>query len=251
MKDILYGLRSIGLHDGDIVLLHSSLKSMGYVEDGQKAVIEAILRVIGSMGTLLVPTLTGKREDSKSNPPVFDVLNTPCWTGIIPETVRKMEASRRSCHPTHSISAIGYKKIELTKGHEKTCSPCDRESPYYKLAKLNGYILLLGVDQESNTFIHACEEEAGVPYHLQKDYTESKVIYYNGEHINVKNRLHEWNKKPTDFNKLDKLLYENKIMKLSKICDATARLIPAADMFDYTAQLLTKDPYFLLKDFLT
>lgn len=46
--EIVKALRSLGLGRGDIVLLHSSLISLGYVEGGADAVIKAFLDVIGN-----------------------------------------------------------------------------------------------------------------------------------------------------------------------------------------------------------
>jgi aminoglycoside 3-N-acetyltransferase len=235
-----------GLKPGDTVLIHSSLKSFGYVEGGADTVIRSLMDTIGEEGTLIVPALTGRREDSAVSPPVFDVSNTKCWTGIIPETVRNMESARRSLHPTHSVAAIGLKKEYITAGHENSNSPCDKKSPYYKNAMIRGYIMLAGVDQESNTSIHSCEEIAGVPYHLQKDAIEISITGYGGKKITVTNRLHNWEKPATDFNKLDEL-YENKgIMKKYVVGNSTIRLINAFDMFEFTINLLTNNPVYLL-----
>jgi aminoglycoside 3-N-acetyltransferase len=244
--DVEDGLHELEIKKGDTLLVHSSLKSFGSVSGGQKTVINAILNVIGEEGTLIVPTLTGKREDSRDDPPIFDVRITPCWTGIIPETVRNMEKTVRSYHPTHSVAAVGYYKKLITSQHESSYSPCDKNSPYFKLSKLNGYILLLGVDQESNTCIHSCEEIAEVGYHLQKEWTEVYIKDYDGNDIKIVNRLHNWNKPPTDFNKLDKLYSKNGIMKISKVCNSTVRLINAASLFDFTISLLRNNPEFLI-----
>ena len=236
----------LGLKKNDIVLIHSSLKSIGRVEGGADAVIDALLYVLGEEGTLIVPALTGKRENSPSNPPVFDVLKSPCWTGTIPETLRKRQEAIRSIHPTHSVSAIGAKKYEITKGHELSYSPCDDKSPYYKNAIMGGFILFIGVAQESNTSIHMCEELAQVPYHLQKEVTHMIATGYDGEKTVVKNRLHDWEKPETDFNKLDELYKTNTIMKIGKIGKSTTRLVNAASMLDFTVDLLRKEPLFLL-----
>jgi len=247
-ENMISGFRDLGLKNGDIVLVHSSLKSFGYVEGGADTVIDALLESVGDEGTIMVPTLRGKPTDSKENPPVFDVRHTPCWTGRIPETFRLRKEAIRSLHPTHSVAAIGAKKIILTEGNENSKSPCDENSPYYKNALLKGYIMLIGVDQESNTSIHSCEEIAGVPYHLQKEITEAYVIGYKGERIAVKNRLHDWNKPPTDFNKLDRIFYEKGIMRIGKIGNSIIRLIEADKMFEITIELLRRQPYFLVKN---
>ena len=238
--------RAAGLKCGDTVLLHSSLKSFGYVDGGAMTVIRSLMNTIGGEGTLMVPTLTGKREDSVACPPVFDVMKTKCLTGIIPETVRTMEGAERSLHPTHSVAAIGYRKDYVTKGHENSKSPCDEKSPYYRNAAIRGYILLAGVDQESNTSIHSCEELAGVPYHLQKEPVKISITGYGGNEVIVTNRLHNWEKPATDFNKLDELFLEKGIMKKFMAGKSLMRLINAADMYEFTIDLLKKNPEFLV-----
>jgi len=247
-SDIVSGFKELGLRKGDIVLLHSSLRSFGYVEGGAETVIASLLDTVGDEGCGMVPTLTGAITDGNSNPPVFDVSKTSCWTGVIPETFRINPRAKRSLHPTHSVAAIGMKTQKLIEGHEKGKSPCDECSPYYKNAMARGYILLIGVDQECNTTIHCCEEIAGVPYHLQEDVTKINIIGYSGECITILNRLHNWHKPPTDFNKFDEILLNKHIMKITKIGYSTIRLINAGDMLDTCVDILKKNPSFLLKN---
>ncbi len=45
--DIKKGLTSVGLNHGNVVLVHSSLSSFGYVEGGADAVIDALLEIVG------------------------------------------------------------------------------------------------------------------------------------------------------------------------------------------------------------
>lgn len=245
--DIGLGLKQGGIKSGDTVLVHSSLRSFGFVEGGADTVIQAFLDVLGEEGTLVLPELTGKYTDSPACPPVFDVLESACWTGRIPETGRKNPKARRSLHPTHSVSAIGGRRDELVSGHENGRSPCDEMSPYYKNCNWKGYILLIGVDQESNTTIHCCEEIAGVPYHLQKEITEVEITGYDKEKLIVRNYLHDWYKPATDFMHLDPFLEEKGIMRKIKIGASNIRLIDAAGMLEETVSLLRKDPMFLVK----
>jgi len=47
-------LRALGVAAGDVVLLHSSNKSLGYVVGGAQAFVQAMLDVLGPGGTLVV-----------------------------------------------------------------------------------------------------------------------------------------------------------------------------------------------------
>ena len=60
-KDIIIKeLTAIGLEKGDVVMVHTSLKSMGYVCGGAQAVIEALIEVVGENGTIMMPTQSWK-----------------------------------------------------------------------------------------------------------------------------------------------------------------------------------------------
>jgi len=87
--DLVADPRLLGLLAGATVLTHSSLRSLGWVDGDADTVIDALLEALGPVGTLLVPTLTGTEQGSPRRPPVFDSRATPCWTGRIPETLRR------------------------------------------------------------------------------------------------------------------------------------------------------------------
>ena len=54
-------LREVGLEKGDAVMVHTSLKRMGYVCGGAQTVIEALMEVVGENGTIMMPTQSWKR----------------------------------------------------------------------------------------------------------------------------------------------------------------------------------------------
>lgn len=240
------GLIQLGLRPGATVLVHSSLSSFGYVSGGADTVIDALLEVVGKDGTVMVPTLTGSERLSASNPPVFDVRHTPCWTGIIPETFRKRTEALRSLHPTHSVSAIGAQAKFLTEGHENCITPCGVNSPYHKLALVNGCVLLFGVDLNCCTLFHTVEEFANSPYHLQPEWVVAKIIDYVGIERRVKIKLHRYGSE-RDFPKMEPILLKEQAMSTGKIGRAIVRLINAKMLIELTLQKLVEDPEFLLK----
>ncbi len=243
-KDISLSLKKLGIKRGDGILVHSSLSSFGYVKGGADAVIDALLEAVGQEGTVLVPTLTGKDTDSPQNPPIFDVMKTPCWTGRIPTEFMKRPQSRRSLHPTHSVSGIGPLVPFLINGHENSITPCGKNSPYYRLAEKGGYILLIGVDQESNTTIHTAEELAEVPYHMQREPTDTTIIDYHGKRIIKRLYLHRWGV-PRRFQRIDGELERLGIMRKVKCEGSTLRLIKPMQMINWLVDRLRKDPWYL------
>ncbi len=244
--DISTGLRELGLRPGDSVLVHSSLSSFGYVVNGADAVIDALLEVVEGTGNVIVPTLTGTAEDGPDRPPVFDVRHAPCWTGRIPSVLMKRSEAKRSLHPTHSVAGIGPQVAVLEEGHEDCLTPCGELSPYYRLAVHGGYILLMGVDQESNTTIHTAEELAEVPYHMQKRTTETVVIDHRGIRHVKPMLLHDWGT-PRDFQRIDDQLLSLGIMKTGVIGNCTIRLIHSLSMIEWLVNILRKDPQYLCK----
>lgn len=248
-------LRQLGLTAGDVVLVHSSLSGLGYVDGGADAVIDALLAAVGPSGTVLFPTLTGSGDDGPNAPPVMDVLSTPCWTGRIPETARSRAGARRSLHPTHSVTAVGAKAEPYATGHEASASPCDEHSPYYRLISEGGYILLLGgVTQESNTTLHCLEELAAVPYHLQPEETDGIVIDLDGKPRIVRNRLHVWRNSrfpqghERDFLKVNEPLTSAGAIRCGHVGQSTAQLISARSLADVILPILERDPMFLLSE---
>jgi aminoglycoside 3-N-acetyltransferase len=240
------GLTRMGLPPGSIVLVHSSLSSFGHVEGGANTVIDALLKVVGENGTIVVPTLTGDERNSPENPPVFDPVNTSCWTGRIPETFRQCPAAIRSVHPTHSVAAIGPAADELTAEHILSISPCDELSPYGKIARrANGYILFLGVDHEVNTTFHHVEELVGVDYHMQGEFAKATLIM-GDERIERHYMLHRWDT-ARNFNIMDSILLERGIQRITRIGNAEIRLIAARRMVQVTAQCLKANPRFLVE----
>ncbi|MDQ3703782.1 MAG: AAC(3) family N-acetyltransferase [Chloroflexota bacterium] len=53
-SDIVVGLRRLGLEQGAVVEVHSSLSALGRVEGGADAVIDALQEVVGAVGTLVM-----------------------------------------------------------------------------------------------------------------------------------------------------------------------------------------------------
>lgn len=60
LKDVVRAVKELGVTQGDIVLVHSSLKSMGHVEGGAETVIGGFMEAVGADGTLVMPTLSQK-----------------------------------------------------------------------------------------------------------------------------------------------------------------------------------------------
>ena len=150
------GLRQLGLREGDKVLVHSSLSALGRVEGGADTVIDALLETVGPDGLVAVPTFGCE--------PPFDRRTSATPFGAIADRFWRRATAVRSLHPTHSVAAIGCGAEELVRDHEKAPTAYAEGTPYCKLAMSGGKILMLGVDQDRNTTLHAAEALVGAAY---------------------------------------------------------------------------------------
>ena len=162
-EDIKNTLTQLGVKSGDLVLFHSSLKSMGHVDGGPQTVIDAFLEQVGSDGTVVVPTLLNQSFSVAYD--IWDKNSTPSEVGIITEVFRTMPGALRSDNPTHSVAAYGKLAHELTKDHS-SYGPrlgCYGDyafsygSPWQKLYEHNAKMVFIGVTTLTGTMRHLVE----------------------------------------------------------------------------------------------
>ncbi len=246
VEQIAKALNRLGVAPGQTIFVHSSLRSFGWVEGGANTVIDALIKAVGPSGNVMMPTLTGSAELSPQNPPFFDVRNTPCWTGIIPETFRQRLEAHRSLHPTHSVACIGPDTARLLDRHHNCPTPCGRRSPYFRLAASNGLIVLLGVDLESVTLFHTVEELAHVPYHLQPKPVSATIIGYRGKAIKRTLYIHKYGD-VRNFSIMEPIMLKAGVLRTGKILESAARIINAHILLDLSLARLKRNPLFLLR----
>lgn len=239
--DIHKGLIELGLKRGSIVFVHSSLSKFGYVEGGADSVVDALIKTVGEEGTVAVPGFSFSLGKDGS---VFDVKNTPSEMGKIPETLRNRKGTYRSHHLTHSVVALGYKAKELTETHSVT--PCGKESPFRKLIDWGGYILLLGVSQNSNTTFHTIEEEKNLFYMKFKEIKNVFIVDEKGQKIHLPMKIHQ-PLKTYDFNRMDKSLKQSGAMQVTTIGESVVRLIDTKGLYKLVCKYLSRDSAALLK----
>ena len=222
-RDIEAGLRQLGLSQGNIVLMHSSLASMGWVEGGANTVLSALLSVLGPDGTLVVP--------------IFGDF------GVLTKLVGNHPHAVRSVHPLAAVAAIGRDAAAICRDHWKAELAHGPDTPYVRIADLGGWVLLLGVDQDRNTTLHTVEELLRLPYlrTTEEETFETPVgavtkswPLFPGPHRN--------------FIGSDALLRASGKMTVGRIGTAVTRLIRSRDLIDIMVEYGRTNPAWALCD---
>ena len=172
ITDLALEWRSAGINEGDVVLIHSSLRrtlgrlrSRGIPADAQ-LVLDSLLQALGSSGTLLLPLFNFDFPKGVT----FDIRNTPSEMGALTEAGRLSPGAVRTGHPIYSFAAIG-KKADAFR-NVNNVSGYGADSPFGILHRLNGKIGVIDLpDQDSMTFYHYVEEALNVPYRYHKQFT--------------------------------------------------------------------------------
>ncbi|MHB9108160.1 MAG: AAC(3) family N-acetyltransferase [Armatimonadota bacterium] len=149
-EQLVADLAALGVTPGMDVMVHSSLSRLGHVVGGAEAVVEALLQAIGPAGTLMAPSF------NHGAAAVYNPLATPTSNGAIADALWRRPDAIRSIHPTHPVAAIGPKASEWCRDHLEN-GIWAQDSPIGRLIHNGGYLLGLGVDNDSCTAYHVAE----------------------------------------------------------------------------------------------
>jgi len=174
-------LQQLGVRGGQLLMVHSSLKSLGYVLGGAQAVVSALIEVLGPDGTLTMPAFSPEVSDpaiwgdrpfgdshvelAQDHVPVFDLAVTPTSMGAIAETFRNWPGVLRSAHPQVSVTARGPLAERIITPHELAWGQ-GAGSPFERLYDFDAALLLLGVGFNRATFLHFAESR--IPHGRRK-----------------------------------------------------------------------------------
>ncbi|HVQ97012.1 MAG TPA: AAC(3) family N-acetyltransferase [Mycobacteriales bacterium] len=241
-------LRRLGVRPGETLLVHSSLRALGWVAGAAPAVVRSLLDVLGPAGTVVVPSQTADNRDPSTwdDPPPeswwaeirnhvagFDPVCTPSRRmGAIAECVRTWPGAVRSAHPQTSFAAVGPAAGWLLHPHE-LAAQLGEASPLGRLAGTDARILLLGVGYDRCTAFHLAEHRLPAPPSRPDAcalLTPQGRIWrgFTAVHLDA-----------TDFAALGHdLEAETDLVRHGRVGAAAARLLPLAHAVDYAEKWL-------------
>ena len=176
-KDILKQLEAFQIKPGKPVLVHTSLKAIGEIDGGADTLLSALISYFAKDGGLLcIPTHTWTQT-------VMDRRNAETCVGVLSNVAAAHPDGVRSMHPTHSIIVFGDKEtvLKFVQKEAHVNTPTSPEGCYGNFYRENGYILLIGVGHDKNTFLHCVEEKLQVPNRLTNDMVERTIIHEDGK----------------------------------------------------------------------
>lgn len=238
-------LRALGVHPGDTLYPHTSIKAIGWMEEGAHTLIRALQAAVGSEGTIAAPTHTLCFTGLTDQP--YRAWETPSLLGAFSDTLWRMPGAVRSGHGSHSSAALGKRAAWLTQGHDPY-NALGEQSPVHRVYALGGKVLLIGVTHRADTMLHLAERLAGLPY-VKLHYDETWG--YDVAVACPDGRVERFTQAEipgcsNGFDRIGPLLEQAGLVRRGYIGAAPSQLIDAASMVDFAVDLLRRDPTFLL-----
>ena len=160
---------------GHHVHVHSSLRAVGEVEGRGEALLDCLVEFFGQEGGLLsLPTHTWDTN-------ILDLNQKETCMGMLSRLALERADGVRTLNPTHSMVIFGERAAEYAKWDETIDSSVPPKGCYGRLFEEDGYVMLLGVGQEKNTYVHAVEEELGLPERVTQELYDTWIIHTDGE----------------------------------------------------------------------
>jgi aminoglycoside 3-N-acetyltransferase len=170
INDLTTAFTTLGLQN-KAVIAHASLSTFGPVEGGAETFVASLARTTGA---IIMPTHTYKTMVTPSTGPANNAINytrgqpwnrlavpfrldmpADSLMGAVPEMLRKWPGAQRSNHPILSFAGLG---VDAILDSQTIAEPF---APVEKIANMDGWVLLLGVNHTTNTSMHYAEKLAG------------------------------------------------------------------------------------------
>ncbi|MBN1553304.1 MAG: AAC(3) family N-acetyltransferase [Phycisphaerae bacterium] len=240
-------LRNAGITPGDRLMVHSSLRSIGHVEGGPAAVVEALRQSVSPGGAVYFPALTfdGSVTEFLREHKSVDLRDYPSRNGAICKSAGERSDAIRSLHPTHSVIGLGEGAAKFLTERQSGQGPCGTDSPFYRLAVSGGKIALIGVHNSASTTLH-CVEEIAAPYIFNGESFDVITTGMDGRSDKITVKGYTTNT-PRNFTGIEPRLLDEGIMIIHRLGRAELRIIEGREFLERVTAWVREDPHLLAK----
>lgn len=238
-ENLIRDLEKGGISAGSLLHLKVSMKAIGEVEGGAQTLLEALLEVVGSEGTLVIDSfvpsypLPLNEEDAKK----ISTESSPSYAGAMANVMIKHPLAVRSKHPIQKFTAIGMLAHDLMDNHLP-------ESGGYevldRMAQMGALNLSIGRNTVGVGTTHVAIEKSG----LTKNESLRGVNYLTPQGKTEFFQVNWSGGCGRGFPKFIPLYEEAGFLKWIKVGNADAALTEMAGTLAVEIQKLKEDPAF-------
>ncbi|AQW86798.1 aminoglycoside N3'-acetyltransferase [Campylobacter pinnipediorum subsp. caledonicus] len=239
-EDLSQCLSELGIKNGDIICIHSSIfkfgKPLAKPDELLLSICNTFIKAVGKDGTILMPTFTYSFCKNQ----IYDKTNSKSTVGVLGEFFRNMNGVKRTNDPIFSFAVYGKRADEFL---VETDNCFGENSPYDVLAKNNGKIIMLGLKEDGYSFHMYVEQRAKISYRYFKTFS-GILVDENGnkrkKSIDYFVRDLDINPK-TDREKRAKTLEENNILKSKNFAGSIVCVVDAKKNLELFLEMFKKD----------
>ncbi|MDK1285603.1 AAC(3) family N-acetyltransferase [Pseudoalteromonas umbrosa] len=249
VQEIKDTLVDVGIGQGDSVFIHSSLFTLGKIQnvtpqDIPLTFLSCFTDVIGEQGNVFMPCFN--YDFPRTRQADLNVQKTVL--GYWPEWFRNRKDVVRSGHPMFSVCGIGPDAKTICQPEQPEFFAFGDNSTFSRLVESDCVLILQGIGLRVATVVVQIEAMLGLKYRFNKPFmgevtlTDGQVIRDNFYHFcfPLNNAYRE------NYSPLEKALLEQGVMKKSALGRSFIYAVRMADLFNAVQDITLNDKFALL-----
>lgn len=249
LSDLSDSLKQLGIEQGDNVVVHSSLFSLGKIEEfAVNALPQAFLAglelSLGNSGSVFVPTFNYDFPKSR----FADLRDQPTPLGAFPEWFRTQPGVHRSGHPIFSICGKGPSAYAICQSDKPEFSAFGLSSTFNRLIENDAILLLQGIGLRVATVMVQIEAMLNVKYRFNKPFYGTTILQtgqkiegeFNHFCFPINNAYRE------NYQPFEHYLLETGALKKHKVGRSSSYAIRLKRLLNEVERWLDKNPHGLL-----
>ena len=252
--EIIKYLAKSGIKKNDIIVLHSSYAAVAKSGLSAEGIIDSIIGLVGSKGTLAMPAIRNFPEEGegdeyilnyisdncKEKETVYDLYKSTVSSGLLPFTLMRYDDAEISRFPLNPLVAVGFQSSEMMEQNTDGEKPSAHgpNSAWAFCAKKNAWNVGIGVSiKDYLTMFHITQETDEWSVRDEEWYFDRNFIIKEGRRrtpITIKERKHKWTKYLAESNFYNDLHKAN-VIKSATIDGVEVHVCRSQDLLDFIA----------------